>query len=92
VPEERAMLMTYSPYQNLKPGRPYPKVFIETSTKDDRVHPAHARKAAARLMELGYPVLYYENIDGGHAGAANLAETARRQALEYVYLTRKLMD
>ncbi|PZR36774.1 prolyl oligopeptidase family protein [Caulobacter segnis] len=92
IPSERAVIAKYDPYSNLKAGRNYPEVFIETSTKDDRVHPAHARKAAARLMELGYPVLYYENIDGGHAGAANLAETARRQALEYVYLTRRLMD
>ena len=64
----------------------------ETSTKDDRVHPAHARKAAARLKELGYDYLYYENIDGGHAAAANLNETAKRQALEYTYLTQQLMD
>lgn len=92
IPSERAVIAKYDPYSNLKAGQKYPEVFIETSTKDDRVHPAHARKAAARLMELGYPVLYYENIDGGHAGAANLAETARRQALEYTYLTRKLMD
>ncbi|PHY19235.1 prolyl oligopeptidase family protein [Caulobacter sp. BP25] len=92
IPSERAVIAKYDPYSNLKAGQKYPEVFIETSTKDDRVHPAHARKAAARLMELGYPVLYYENIDGGHAGAANLAETARRQALEYVYLTRRLMD
>ncbi len=92
VPEERAMLMTYSPYQNLKPGQPYPRVFIETSTKDDRVHPAHARKAAARLKEYGYDYLYYENIDGGHAAAANLNERAMRQALEYTYLQQRLMD
>ena len=92
VPEERAMLMSYSPYQNLKPGQPYPKVFIETSTKDDRVHPAHARKAAARLKEYGYDYLYYENIDGGHAAAANLNERAMRQALEYTYLMQRLMD
>jgi prolyl oligopeptidase len=92
IPSERAVIAKYDPYSNLKAGKKYPEVFIETSTKDDRVHPAHARKAAARLMELGYPVLYYENIDGGHAGAANLAETARRQALEYTYLTRRLMD
>jgi prolyl oligopeptidase len=92
IPSERAVIAKYDPYSNLKAGQKYPEVFIETSTKDDRVHPAHARKAAARLMDLGYPVLYYENVDGGHAGAANLAETARRQALEYVYLTRKLMD
>jgi prolyl oligopeptidase len=92
IPAQRAMIARYDPYSNLKAGRPYPEVFIETSTKDDRVHPAHARKAAARLEELGYPVLYYENIDGGHAASANLAETARRQALEYVYLSKKLMD
>ncbi|WP_066687546.1 prolyl oligopeptidase family protein [Caulobacter sp. CCH9-E1] len=92
IPSERAVIAKYDPYSNLKAGKKYPEVFIETSTKDDRVHPAHARKAAARLMELGYPVLYYENIDGGHAASANLAETARRQALEYVYLSRRLMD
>ncbi|ATC26579.1 S9 family peptidase [Caulobacter vibrioides] len=92
IPSELAVIAKYDPYSNLKAGQKYPEVFIETSTKDDRVHPAHARKAAARLMELGYPVLYYENVDGGHAASANLAETARRQALEYVYLTRKLMD
>jgi prolyl oligopeptidase len=92
APEERAMLMTYSPYQNLKPGQKYPRVFIETSTKDDRVHPAHARKAAARLKEYGYDYLYYENIDGGHAAAANLKERAMRQALEYTYLMQRLMD
>jgi len=92
IPAEREMLLSYSPYQNLKAGQSYPQVFIETSTKDDRVHPAHARKAAARLGELGYDYLYYENIDGGHAAAANLNERALRQALEYTYLMQRLMD
>jgi prolyl oligopeptidase len=92
IPAERAMLMSYSPYQNLKPGQKYPKVFIETSTKDDRVHPAHARKAGARLKEFGYDFLYYENIDGGHAAAANLNERAMRSALEFTYLQQRLMD
>ncbi|WP_426025717.1 prolyl oligopeptidase family serine peptidase [Brevundimonas sp. TSRC1-1] len=92
VPEERAWIQAYSPYQNLRAGQPYPEVFIHTSTKDDRVHPGHARKAAARLEELGYPVLFYENTDGGHAAGANLQETARRLALEYTYLSRRLMD
>jgi prolyl oligopeptidase len=92
IPEQRAWIGEYSPYQNLRAGRPYPEVFIHTSTKDDRVHPGHARKAAARLEELGYPVLFYENTDGGHAAGANLRETARRIALEYTYLTRRLMD
>jgi prolyl oligopeptidase len=92
VPAERTMLLSYSPYQNLKAGQKYPKVLIETSTKDDRVHPAHARKAAARLKELGYDYLYYENIDGGHAAAANLNERAFRSALEFTYLQQRLMD
>ena len=91
-PAERAMLMSYSPYQNLQRGQKYPRVFIETSTKDDRVHPAHARKAGARLKEYGYDFLYYENIDGGHAAAANLNERAMRAALEYTYLQQRLMD
>jgi prolyl oligopeptidase len=92
IPEQRAVIAEYSPYQNLRADQPYPEVFIHTSTKDDRVHPGHARKAAARLEELGYPVLFYENTDGGHAAGANLRETARRIALEYTYLTRRLMD
>jgi prolyl oligopeptidase len=92
VPAERAWIMKYSPYQALAAGRNYPEPFIFTSTKDDRVHPGHARKAAARLEQLGYPYLYYENTDGGHSAAANLVESARRNALEYTYLTRKLMD
>ncbi|MBU1325620.1 MAG: prolyl oligopeptidase family serine peptidase [Alphaproteobacteria bacterium] len=92
IAEERAWIAAYSPYQNLRAGQPYPQVFIHTSTKDDRVHPGHARKAAARMQELGYDVLFYENTDGGHAAGANLRETARRLALEYTYLTRRLMD
>jgi prolyl oligopeptidase len=92
VPAERAVIDTYSPYQLLAAGKPYPRVFLETSTKDDRVHPAHARKAAARLKELGYDYLYYENIDGGHAASANLNERAMRIALEFTYLHQRLMD
>lgn len=91
-PEERKVIEGYSPLQNLKVGQPYPRVFIETSTKDDRVHPSHARKAAARLHELGYDYLYYENMEGGHAAAANLNETALRISLEYTYLTQQLVD
>ena len=92
IPEERAWIAAYDPYSNLKAGKPYPQVFIETSTKDDRVHPAHARKAGARLEALGYGFLYYENIDGGHSAAANLNETAKRVALEFTYLSQRLMD
>jgi prolyl oligopeptidase len=92
IPEQREWILKYSPYQNLKAGQKYPEAFIHTSTKDDRVHPGHARKAAARLEELGYPVLFYENTDGGHSAAANLRESAKRVALEYTYLSRKLKD
>ncbi|HVY86693.1 MAG TPA: prolyl oligopeptidase family serine peptidase [Caulobacterales bacterium] len=92
VPAERAFLETISPYQNLHRRNDFPLVYIETSTKDDRVHPGHARKYAARLAELGMPFLYYENIDGGHSAAANLNEAARRRALEYTYLMQRLMD
>jgi prolyl oligopeptidase len=92
IPEERAYILKYSPYQALRKDAGYPEPFFITSTADDRVGPGHARKAAARMEELGYPYFYYENIEGGHAAAANLQETAKRIALEYVYFTRKLMD
>ena len=92
IPSERAVIAKYDPYSNLKAGRKYPEVFIETSTKDDRVHPGHARKMAARMQAMGLPFLYYENVDGGHSAAANLEERARRTALEYAYLAQKLMD
>jgi prolyl oligopeptidase len=92
IPEQRAWLQGYSPYQRLTPGRTYPMPFILTSTADDRVHPAHGRKAAARLAHIGAPYYYYENIEGGHAAAANLQETARRIALEYTYAMRRLVD
>lgn len=90
-PEEWAHISRYSPYQKLEAGRPYPKVFFYTSTKDDRVHPGHARKAVARLAELGYESFYYENIEGGHGGTANQEQLAHRIALEYAYLMRMLM-
>ena len=92
IPEQRGWIEGYSPYQRLTAGRDYPTPLILTSTKDDRVHPGHGRKAAARLAALGQPYYYYENIDGGHSAAANLAETARRLALEYTYATRRLVD
>jgi prolyl oligopeptidase len=91
-PEERAFLEQTSPYQNLRRRPDFPTPFVLTSTKDDRVHPGHARKYVARMEELGMPVLYYENIDGGHSAAANLNEAARRRALEYTYLMQQLMD
>lgn len=91
-PVEGAFLKHLSPYHNLKAGVAYPEPFFVTSTKDDRVHPGHARKMAAKMQAMGLPFLYYENTDGGHAAAANLKETAKRVSLEMVYLSRKLMD
>lgn len=92
-PEERAFLSKLSPYQNMKPASVESVMpFFVTSTKDDRVHPSHARKMAARLEAAETPFYYYENIDGGHSAAANLQETARRRALEFTYLSERLMD
>lgn len=90
VPGERAFLETISPYQNFDAAKPYPVPFFVTSTKDDRVHPGHARKMAKRFEEAGLPFYYFENMDGGHAAAADQTARAKRSALEYTYLTRQL--
>ena len=84
--DEWAWISKYSPYQNVKAGVKYPKVLFTTSTRDDRVHPAHARKMAARMLEQGHSVQYYENIEGGHGGAADNAQSAQLKALEYSFL------
>ena len=90
LPEEWAWISKYSPYQNVKAGVHYPKVLFTTSTRDDRVHPAHARKMAARMLEQGHELLYYENIEGGHGGAADNEQRAHLQAMEYSYLWQQL--
>ena len=91
-PAVRAFWDKTSPYQNLRRDGHYPQPFIFTTTKDDRVGPQHARKFAARMEEYGLPFYYYENTEGGHAAGANLRQAARTNALEMIYLTRKLMD
>ena len=91
-PAIRAFWEKTSPYHALRKDGRYPEPFIFTTTKDDRVGPQHARKFAARMEEFGLPFLYYENTEGGHAAGANLRQTAHTNALEMVYLTRKLMD
>jgi len=91
-PIEGAYLKQYSPYHRLSPDKKYPKPLFTTSTKDDRVHPGHARKMVARMMEQGHPVMYYENIEGGHAAGANLKQYATMAAIEMTYLHRMLMD
>jgi len=90
LPEEWAFISKYSPYQNLKANVKYPRVLFTTSTRDDRVHPGHARKMAARMLSMGKDVLYYENIEGGHGGAADNEQRAHLQALEYSYLWQQL--
>jgi prolyl oligopeptidase len=90
IPAERAFLETISPYQNFNADKDYPTPFFVTSTKDDRVHPGHARKMAKLFEATGKPFLYYENIDGGHSAAANQEERAKRTALEFTYLMERL--
>jgi prolyl oligopeptidase len=89
-PEQWAYISEYSPYQNVSAEADYPKVFFTTSTRDDRVHPGHARKMVARMLHQGHDVLYYENIEGGHGGAANLKQRAFIAALVYAYLHDRL--
>jgi prolyl oligopeptidase len=84
-------MAAYSPYQNIRKGAPYPTIFLYTATADDRVHPAHARKAGARLRDLGHEFYYYENMEGGHSGASNQDQLAYRIALEYAYFAKMLM-
>jgi len=86
VPADWAFISKYSPYQNLKCGVKYPVPFIYTSTRDDRVHPGHARKLAAKLEQCGDKFYYDEAIEGGHAAGIVPEEDAQRVALEAVYL------
>lgn len=89
-PAQWAYISKYSPYQNVRPDAHYPRMLLTTSTRDDRVHPGHARKMAARLLEQGHPVLYYENIEGGHGLAADNAQRAHVLALEFTYAWMQL--
>ena len=85
-------IKTYSPYQNVKEGITYPPIFFYTSTKDDRVHPGHARKMAAKLIDKGNIVDYYENIEGGHHGFSTNEQLAHRLALSYSHLWLNLVE
>ena len=91
-PEEWEFIRKYSPYQNLKKGTEYPEVFFYTSTKDDRVHPGHARKMAKKMTDMGSPIVYYENTEGGHAGTSNIDQFSFLLALQLAYLEDKLMN
>ncbi len=83
-------IKTYSPYQNIDKSKKYPSVLFTTSTRDDRVHPGHARKMMALMESQGHDVMYYENIEGGHGGAANNKQRAYMQSLAYAYLKERL--
>ncbi|WP_425600800.1 prolyl oligopeptidase family serine peptidase [Frateuria edaphi] len=87
-PAEWAWIKTFSPYENARPGKAYPPVLFTTSTRDDRVGPAHARKMAAKMQAMGYDADFYENIEGGHGGAADNKQSAFMHALEYTWLWR----
>ncbi len=85
-PEDWAYMKTWSPYQNLKADAKYPTPFFWTNTRDDRVHPAHARKMVAKMEAQGHPVYYFENTEGGHGSGAVNKQTAQVTALQYAYL------
>ena len=89
-PEEWAYIGKYSPYHQVARDRRYPRVLFTTSTRDDRVHPGHARKMAALMRAQEHAVLYWENTEGGHAGAANNEQTATMWALTYTFLWQEL--
>ncbi|MFN0127649.1 MAG: prolyl oligopeptidase family serine peptidase [Verrucomicrobiales bacterium] len=91
-PEEWEFIRKFSPYHNVRPDQKYPAVLFTTSTRDDRVHPGHARKMMALMESQGHPVLYYENIEGGHGGAADNAQAAHMQALAFTFLHQKLAE
>ncbi len=91
-PEQWKFIQTYSPYQKIQRDTRYPAVLFTTSTRDDRVHPGHARKMMAKMSELGHDVIYYENIEGGHGGAATNKQAAHMQALAYSFLRKYLFE
>ncbi|MBE0668505.1 MAG: S9 family peptidase, partial [Bacteroidales bacterium] len=83
IPEEWEYISKYSPYQNVTKDKEYPEPFFITSTRDDRVHPGHARKMAAKMNDMGHPVFYHETIEGGHGAASTNAQQADMWALIY---------
>jgi prolyl oligopeptidase len=88
--DDWAALSKFSPYQNVKKDVKYPRTLFTSSTRDDRVHPGHARKMVARMLEQGHDVIYFENVEGGHGGAADNEQRARVSAMEYAFLAKQL--
>jgi len=89
-PADWAFMSKYSPYQNVRKGVRYPATFFYLSTKDDRVHPGHARKASAKLKEDGNTVYYHEYLEGGHSVGADKEEDAVRAALLWAFLKKEV--
>jgi prolyl oligopeptidase len=89
-PEDWDYLKELSPYHNVRAGAAYPPVLFMTTTRDDRVHPAHARKMMARMQAMGHDVRYFENTEGGHGAGADNRQTARFWAIGYAFLHRVL--
>ncbi len=90
IPEEWEYIQTWSPYHMVEPDGEYPEVFIWTTTRDDRVHPGHARKMAAKMIDQGHEVIYYERIEGGHGSGSTNEQRAHNSALEWAYLWMEL--
>jgi prolyl oligopeptidase len=90
VADDWAFMRDFSPYHLVTADGDHPPLLLTTSTRDDRVHPGHARKMAARLEELGHDVTYWENLEGGHGGAADASQQAVMSALAYTVLRRHL--
>lgn len=89
-PAQWSFISRYSPFHNVRAGVKMPRVLFVTSTRDDRVHPGHARRMAERMRRQGHDVLYWENIEGGHGGAADNGQRAQMTALEYAFLQLQL--
>ena len=89
-PEEWAFIRTFSPYHLVGVDAGYPPTLFMTSTRDDRVHPGHARKMMAKMSEMGHDVRYYENIEGGHGGSATNKQAAHMSALAFAFLWEQL--
>jgi prolyl oligopeptidase len=90
IPEEWEFIRRYSPYHNVRADAEYPLVLFTTTTRDDRVHPGHARKMAALLEEMGHPIYYFENTEGGHGAGVTTEQRAKMHAITYTYLWERL--
>ena len=90
IPAEWSYIQRYSPYHNLKENAKYPRIFFTTTTRDDRVHPGHARKMAAKMESMGYPFYYFENTEGGHGAGVTSEQRAKMYALTFAYLWERL--